>query len=130
MNSVSHQVFEAKSLLRGKAIAYGRKAPLHQRLRLAKLLLGDVPGGDLTYTQVALLAGVSARSVSTVDRATLEQSAGLFDGTLSLNAVRKANAKPCEMTDADIEDFIDRVDPNRVLAALDRLTAPQSIAAK
>ena len=68
---------------------------------------------------MAIVAGASA-----------DQLEALWSDRLSLNAVRKANAKPRGLTDSEVDDFINRVDPNRVLAALDRLTAPSSIDAE
>ena len=128
MSSISHQTPEAKPLLRGKVLARNlRKASPAMRAILVTPLTNGAAIGGLPKAQAARLGRVSAKSIAIVAGASAEQLEALWSGQLSLNAVRKANAKPREMTDADIEDFIDRVDPNRVLAALDRLTAPSSI---
>ena len=106
--------------------AHGR--PLNERLVTVTMLLGNIQLGELTHAQIAKLAGVSLDSVSIVANATPDERKALFNGA-SLRSVRKANAKPREMTDAEIEAFIDRVDPNRVLAILDRKTAPPQLVA-
>ena len=52
-------------------------------------------------------------------------------GDIRLRDVRENHARPRVMTDAEIETFISRADPVRILAYLDRLTAPSlSIAAE
>lgn len=131
MNYISYQTPEAKLLLSGKVLARNlRKTSPAMRAILVAPLTNGTAIGVLTKAQAARLGRVSAKTMAIVAGASADQLEALWSDRLSLNAVRKANAKPRGLTDSEVDDFINRVDPNRVLAALDRLTAPSSIDAE
>jgi hypothetical protein len=131
MNYVSHSNLNIKSPLSGKALAKRvRKDPPAQRaVQAARIARGEAPIVDLTTAQIALLTRLSAASVALAKNASTDELAALMLGETSLRKLRKANAKPREMTDADIKGLIDRVGPNRFLAILDQMTAPPQLVA-
>jgi hypothetical protein len=120
----------ANEFLSGRTIAKRvRGRPLHERLVVAMMLLGDIPIGALTHAQIASLADISSDSVAIIASATIEQRRELFAGTLSLRAARRARAtksKRHEVTDADVESYIRR-DPNLAYAIFEKFTAPPSM---
>jgi hypothetical protein len=117
----------ANEFLSGRTIAKRvRGRPLHERLVVAMMMLGDTPIGALTHAQIASLANVGTRSVSIIAGATIEQRRELFSGRLSLRAARRARAtksKRREPTYAELEAFIER-DPNLAYAIFEKFTAP------
>jgi hypothetical protein len=123
------QISEAKSVplsCTGKAIA-ARLARHHQDVR-ALLALDLINGAKrLSRRQAAKAVGVRRHRITAAALATADQVELLKSGRLRLRDVRAAHAKRVEMSDAEIIAFIDRVDPNRVLAILDRMTAPEPI---
>jgi hypothetical protein len=78
----------------------------------------------LTRAQSSRLTEVPLYNIALANLATLDEQVALMRGELKLSDVRKAHAHAREMTDAEIVDFIERADPNRILEMLDRMTAP------
>ena len=98
---------------------------------LAWGLTGPRGVAGLTRAQASRLAEVSPYNIALVSLATTEERLALMRGDIRLRDVRENHARPRVMTDAEIETFISRADPVRILAYLDRLTAPSlSIAAE
>jgi hypothetical protein len=112
MNYVAHQTTEAKPAMSGESIVRKlRKAsPGVRALVAAKLAEGKIIPG-LKRAQAAKLAYSSVHSIAIVKRATPDEREALKHGKVSLRAVREAHTKHREMSDADIIDFINRVDP-------------------
>ena len=131
MNFVSHLNPGIKPEVTGKALAKQvRKDPPAQRaVQAARIARGEASIVDLTTAQIALLTRLSAASVALVKNASADDLAALMLGETSLRKLRKANANPREMNDADIKDLIDRAGPNRFLAILDQMTAPPQLVA-
>jgi hypothetical protein len=133
MNFVSHPNLDIKQEVVGKDLAKQvRKEPPAQRaVQAARIARGEASIVALTTAQIGLLTHLSPASVALAKTASADDLAALMLGEMSLRQLRKANAKPREVTDQHIKDFINRVDPNRVLTILDQLTAPAlSVAAE
>ena len=130
MNSVSHRDFEAKVAVSGKALARKlRNATPGARAIAALPLLSGTALVGATWAQAARVANVSVHSLAIAASASTTEREGLRSGTLTLKAVRRAHVQPCKpIDDNEIVDFINRVDPNRVLAILDAMTAPPQLA--
>jgi hypothetical protein len=94
------------------------------RAVLALSLTGVRGVERLTRAQSSRLTQVSPYNIALANLATLDEQLALMRGELKLSDVRKAHAHVREMSDAEIVDFINRADPNRILAALDQMTAP------
>lgn len=109
----------------GKGFARAmRGSTRSQRAALAAQLTNGTAIGAVTNLQAAALADVSSYSVSIARNATPAETEALLGRRICIRDVRKAHAKPRELSDADIVAFINRANPNRVLAILDHLTAP------
>ena len=94
------------------------------RAVLALSLTGVRGVARLTREQSSRLTEVPLYNIALANLATLDEQLALMRGELKLSDVRKAHAHVREMTDAEIVDFINRADPNRILAVLDQMTAP------
>lgn len=131
MNSVPYGLHNIKPPLSGKVLARNlRKASPAMRAILVTPLTNGTAIGGLTKAQAARLGRVSAESIAIVAGASADQLEALWSGQLSLHAVRKANAKPRELTDSEVDAALNRIGLERVWSAYDRLTAPSSIAAE
>jgi integrase len=129
MNFVSHRLQNNNPPLIGKAIA----ARLARRQQDARALAAlDLVNGATrpSRRQAAKLMGVTRYRIASAELATADEIECLKLGRLRLSDVRKAHAKPRPLTDAEIESFIANADPYRVLAIVDRLTAPTLAAAE
>jgi hypothetical protein len=96
-----------------------------KRALLALALVNGDPIPRLSERQAARMTKTSRHKVRSAKLATAADIELVKIGRLRLSDVRRMRAKARVMTDAEIENFIDRADPVRVLAYLDRLTAPQ-----
>jgi len=129
MNSVSHQNIEAKPVtaMVGKAIAARLTQKLQdERAVLALALIAGAPIPPMSRRKASKVMRVSRYKIEVAARATPDELELLALGRLRLRDVRAAHAQPRKpLDDSAIVDFINRVDPNRILAVLDRMTAPQ-----
>jgi hypothetical protein len=88
-----------------------------------ELVTGETRLCRLSQAQAAKLTCVSRGYVSTVSRASPGQREDIECGLLSVTALHN---KP---TDAQLDRFVARYGADRVMAALDRATAPSATAA-
>jgi hypothetical protein len=125
MNFLSHPIQNNNAPLSGKYVAE-RLGQMRSGARaiLALSLTRDAPIARLSRKQAARLTGVSRYSIALAAIATPAEGEALHHGTLSLKDVRKAHARPRNVTDDEISTFIDCAGPDRVLAHLDAMTAP------
>ena len=129
MNSVSHRDFEAKSA--GKVIAARFAQKLQDdRAVLALHLVNGTPPHRLSRRKASKVLGVSRYRIGVAALATSDEIELLALGRLRLRDVRRAHAQSRKaIDDNDIIDFITRVNPSRVLAILDQMTAPPQLVA-
>ena len=114
----------------GKAIA--ARAAHHQRdvrALLALSLINGEPIPRLSHRQAAEATGVSRYRIALAALATPGEVEMVRAKRLRLSDVRRARAVKVKVTDTQIQNYIERVDPNRVLNILDRMTAPTRVAA-
>jgi hypothetical protein len=84
---------------------------------------GAVHLQNLTRPQAAMLTRVSVSYVNTIQRASPAELELLACGWLQLSELHnKHRHQPA--TDADVEQVVLKLGPNRVMSALDRITAP------
>lgn len=101
-----------------------KRIPLaHRALMACEAEAGSLAFTDLSRAQSSKLLEVSHGYITTV--------AGLSDDERALLRAQpwllalKHNRRQREVSNADIDAFISRATPERIFAALDRLTAPQ-----
>jgi hypothetical protein len=118
----------------GRALARKLRgaSPALRAIHALSLTNGDAISG-LTHSQAAKVADVGVEAISIVANATPVELEHLKRGWVSLRGVRRAHAvrlaqRRNRPSAADIENVI-RADPDAVLAVLDRLTAPDQVAA-
>jgi hypothetical protein len=92
-----------------------------------EMVAGEAVLHRLTQAQAAVLVHVSLPYVSTVSRASPEQREDIRRRRLSLSALYHKRRQP---TDAKLDRLIARYGADRIMAALDRVTAPQRVAAE
>ncbi|MGY3125004.1 hypothetical protein ACVWXQ_008941 [Bradyrhizobium sp. S3.14.4] len=112
----------------------GRKLSRLRNLSAEKraLLAFDLQHGarlyNLTRAQAAAVAKVAPSYIGTVATASDEERQRLAYGWTSLSAIHNRHRRPA--TDADIERIVKKIGPDRVMRALDRITAPELAAAE
>jgi hypothetical protein len=126
MNYLSHQDFKAKSVIVSRtysaiAARLTRNEDDKRALLAAALTNGD-PIPRLSERAAAKATKVSRHKVRLAKLATAGDVELVRMGRLRLSDVHRMRAKSRPMSDAQIENFIDRADPVRILAYLDRLT--------
>ena len=118
---------EAKPVtVAGEAIA-AWLAQKHQDARaiLALESCNGAPVPPMSRRRAAKLLNVTRYRIASAALATPDEIECLKLGRLRLSDVRRAHAQSRKaIDDATIVAFINRVDPNRVLAILNRMTAP------
>jgi hypothetical protein len=102
-------------------------SPDYRALLAHELVAGDVVVHRLSQTQAAALVRVSQPYVSAVSRASPEEREQIKRHRLSLSALHNKRRKP---SDDKLDRFIRRYGADRIMAALDRMTAPQRRAAE
>jgi hypothetical protein len=124
-HSVPYPLLPAKTTRTSRAIA-AREARNEEdkRALLALALVNGMPIPRMSERQAAKATNVSRHKVRLAKLATAGDIELVKIGRLRLSDVRRMRAKAHVMTVAEIENFIDRADPVRILAYLDRLTAP------
>jgi hypothetical protein len=105
----------ARRLKRGLSAAF-------RALLAHEMQAGAVCIHHLSRRQAVALTSASWGYVSTIAKMTPDEREQLGDGRLSLSAVH--NRAP---TDADVDRIVAKLGAERVLAALDRATAPTTI---
>jgi hypothetical protein len=133
LHPLSYQATAGKPAITGRDLANKLRKTLPGERAVMALAIADgvMVVTDFTHAQAARLADVSVDSVSIVASATPYEIQALNRGWLSLRDVRALHAERCNKpTTANIEAFIDRVGPDAIMAALDRLTAPTQAAAE
>ena len=134
MNYVARQGCEAKSVAGSRtysaiAARLDRNEEDKRALLAVALVNGD-PIPRLSEHAAAKATNVSRYRLRLAALATADDIELVRSGRLRLNDVRRTRSKSKAMSDAKIIDFINRVDPDRVLEILDRLTAPVAMAAE
>jgi hypothetical protein len=87
----------------------------------AAIVNGEVKITDHTVTQVARMIGVKTAQLKAVAALSSEQRAGLST---------KRRVTGARLSDSTIDELIIQVGPLRMMAALDRATAPHTVAAE
>ena len=120
-----NEVFEAPRKIKtnGHGRLYERKpAPTLSTERRAMAALELVEGpARWPARQAAALVGISATYLSTARHASAEERQALERGWLTLSWIH--NKRRRAPTDAAVERAVKRLGPDRVLRALDRMTA-------
>ena len=127
-----HQINETSNAFKtivGRRLARRLKdiTPDFRALLAHELVAGDVVLHRLTQTQAAALVRVSLPYVSTISRASPEQREDIKRKRLSISSLYN---KRRDLTDDRLEKIITAAGPGRVLAILDKMTAPQRVAAE
>jgi hypothetical protein len=119
------------SSINGRQLAYRlQKLNSAKRALLARdLECGAVHLQNLTRPQAATLTRVSVSYVNTVQRASLEERKRLACGLLTLSALHNKHRRQ-PVSDADVERIVIKIGADRVMSALDRITAPVLVAAQ
>jgi hypothetical protein len=86
---------------------------------------GSLAFTDLSRAQSSKLLEVSHGYITTVAGLSDDERALLRAQPWLLALKHKHNRRQREVSNADIDAFISRATPERIFAALDRLTAPQ-----
>jgi hypothetical protein len=101
------------------------------RALLAVALVNGVAIPAMSERQAAKVVNVSRHKIRLARLASVDDAALVKMGRLRLQDVRRMCAKTRPIDDAEIENFINRAEPVRVLAYLDTMTTPAlSIAAE
>jgi hypothetical protein len=113
-----------KKKLTGKELAaWLAHASILTKLCIAAAwLAGEIDVGNFTIAQVARLLGVKSKQIKAIAELPPEQRAALTNPR-RLNGVG-------HMSNDMIDEFVDRVGAERLWAAIDRRTAPTTIAAE
>jgi hypothetical protein len=130
--SVQHERLGAKPAMSRTGRAIAKRIAHHDqdiRALIARALVTGEPIPAMSHRKAAKLTVVSRHRLAAAELATVGEIECVQLGRLSLRHVRRAHALKA-LTDAEIEDFIDRAGPNRVLAILDSMTAPVAMAAE
>jgi hypothetical protein len=122
---VAYPLLPAKTTRTSRAIA-AREARHDEDLRalLALSLINGAPIPRMSERAAAKAVNVSRYKIRLAALTTPTEAHLVKTGHLRLQDVGRAHAKSREMTVVEIADFVCRADPVRVLAYLDRLTAP------
>jgi hypothetical protein len=113
----------------GRRLAKRLKAisPDFRALLAHELVAGEVALHRLNQAQASALVRVSRRYVSIIHRASPEQREDIKRKRLSIASLYN---KRRDLSDDRLERIITAAGPGRVLAILDKMTAPQSVAAE
>jgi hypothetical protein len=103
----------------------GRLSTSQRVLAADDLASGGKTASGLSCAQVAHLAGVSVSYLSTVAHCTPAERQQLRSGALTISALHNSKRKTKPDSDNEIDRIVERIGPERLLAALDRYTAPQ-----
>ena len=119
-SSINGAGHPGKKRLKGREVAaWSGKASLLTKLCIAVAWwTGEFDVDDLTVTQIARVLGVKAKQIRAVAQLSPEQRAALTTKR-RLNGVGR-------FSNEMIEDFVVQVGANRLWAAIDRTTAPQT----
>jgi hypothetical protein len=98
-------------------------SPTHAALLAYELEIGAAWLHDFPRRQACRLTGASVGYVSTIAHATPDERAAIRRGALALAKLHnKPKAQP---TDDEVNRLVATIGPDRVMAALDRATAPR-----
>jgi hypothetical protein len=113
------------TIVHGRHLALGlHRLSASQRALLAfELTTGAVTLCGLTRKQAARIAGANTDYVSRVAHISDSEREQLRGGGLRLSKTHPR--QPRELSDAEIDHLVRTVGPDRVMAAIDRLTAPE-----
>jgi hypothetical protein len=98
-------------------------SPTHAALLAHELETGMVWLHHLPRRQACLLTGASIGYVTTIANATPEERAAIKRGELALGKLHNKPKQP--LADAEIDRLVETIGADRILAAIDRWTAPQ-----
>ena len=130
MNFISNVNLTGNPPLRGRAVAQRlRYSSPADRALAALQFTNGIPIAGLTRAQAARVARSSVYNVWIASLAAPDEREALRRGRIKLRDVRAAHAKRKTPSEADIIAIINRIGPDAIMAALDRLTAPEPAAA-
>lgn len=109
-----------------RKLATGAISPSHRALLASELTSGQAAMSHFTGAQAAVVMDVAASYVATAKTLTPEQLEDVKRGRVSLSSFHHNKS----VSDARIERFITKAGADRVLSALDKLTAPFRVAAE
>jgi hypothetical protein len=125
--SVNAGPTSVKSYINGRKIACNlrRMSQTSRALHANDAVTGAVALHALTRSQAAALFGTNVSYIDAVGRASDEERARLRAGEVAIAEIHSTPKPPTdEAVDALVDNFIDFVGADKILAALDRATRP------